>query len=854
VVSAVFEPMIPLRPWTAWTFCAQGASAVAHPEALKDAAWLSALVPGTVAASLAAAGRWNLSQPLDADDHDWWFRTTFPAPTNHPCHLCFDGLATLAEIWLNGQLLLTTDNMFRRYRLDVASHLQPENQLVLGFRSLTHGLQQKRPRPRWKTNLVAHQQLRWQRTTLLGRIPGWSPLVPPVGPWRDVRLETGPALITDLRLQSAVQGNVGTVTLQARIDAPKPPHCVALSVGPHSVLAQCRPDGRGVAIQATLRIPEPPLWWPHTHGPQPLFDCRLEIALGDANFAYSCGKIGFRTVEADQGRFALRVNGTPLYCRGACWTVCDIITLDGTPETLARDLRLAKDAGVNMLRVGGTMIYESDLFYSHCDELGILVWQDFMFANMDYPVDDPDFAAAIEAEAVDTLSRLAPHPCVAIYCGNSEVEQQAAMLGMPESVWRNSWFAERLPALCAERHSSAAYLRSTPSGGVLPFHVREGVAHYYGIGAYQRTPADLRKDDVAFTSECLGFANIPEQATLNLLGGDMPALHHPRWKERVPRDTGAGWDFDDVRDFYLHWLFGVDPVRLRSFDPDRYLQLSRVVPGEMMSQAFAEWRSARSRNSGGLVWFFKDLWPGAGWGILDSLGVPKAVYYALRRAWQPRQIALTDEGLEGLHVHIINETTEPFSGFVELVLMKDGHIIAARQEVGCRLEPRARQTLMADAVLQGFYDVAYAYRFGSPKHDVAIATLLDERRQTIGDAYYFPTRREPAFAPEQSLTAEAERQPDGSWQLSLHGERFLHHVAIDAKGFRADDNYFHLPPLRPKILRLTPTSANTGKLNGEVGAINLKRSTRISSRTIAEPPSTVGRTFDAAEPQRGASF
>src|SRR5205085_2786646 len=127
-------------------------------------------------------------------------------------------------------------------------------------------------------------------------------------------------------------------------------------------------------------------------------------------------------------------------------------------------------------------------------------------------------------------------------------------------------------------------------------------------------------------------------------------------------------------------------------DPTRYLQLSRVVSGEMMAQVFAEWRSGHSRNVGGLVWFFKDLWPGAGWGIVDSFGLPKAAYYYLRRSWRPQQITLTDEGLDGLHLHVINETAEPLTGSVELLLLKDERVVVARKEVPCPLGPRAQRT------------------------------------------------------------------------------------------------------------------------------------------------------------------
>jgi hypothetical protein len=329
-------------------------------------------------------------------------------------------------------------------------------------------------------------------------------------------------------------------------------------------------------------VPRPPLWWPHTHGEPALLDWSLAIE----GRVVAGGKVGFRRLDVRQdGTFEARVNGEPVYCRGACWTIDDVVTLDADAATLERDLRLARDAGVNMLRVGGTMVYESDRFYDLCDELGVLVWQDFMFANMDYPVEDADFAAEVEAEAAYQLDRLARHPCVAVSCGNSEVEQQAAMRGVPPGLWRHRWFADDLPALCAERHPGTAYVPSTPGGGALPFHVGAGVAHYYGVGAYLRPPSDVRRAGVKFAAECLAFANVPEAETVAAITGGPPATHHPRWKERVPRDAGAAWDFEDVRDHYLRLLFGVDPVQARCFDLPRYLRRSRVVPGEMRALA-----------------------------------------------------------------------------------------------------------------------------------------------------------------------------------------------------------------------------------------------------------------------------
>ena len=219
-----------------WQCCVRPPASVEHPDQLTDdaAEWIPAEVPGTVASALQSAGRWDFAAPIDLDAFDWWFRTEFSAAasdSNHPRWLYFDGLATLAEVWLNGEPVLTTDNMFRSYRVDVSSMRQTSNELAIVFRSLKHDLQRKRPRPKWKTNLVQHQQLRWRRTSLLGRIPGWSPPVPPIGPWREIRLVTGPVQLQDRRISTRCDGGTGIVSVNARIIAGIPLSDAELHIG-----------------------------------------------------------------------------------------------------------------------------------------------------------------------------------------------------------------------------------------------------------------------------------------------------------------------------------------------------------------------------------------------------------------------------------------------------------------------------------------------------------------------------------------------------------------------------------------------------------------------------------------------
>ena len=187
-----------------------------------------------------------------------------------------------------------------------------------------------------------------------------------------------------------------------------------------------------------------------------------------------------------------------------------------------------------------------------------------------------------------------------------------------------------------------------------------------------------------------------------------------------------------------------------------------------------------------------------------------------------RQITLTDEGLDGLHLHAINETAEPLNGHVELLLLRDDHLIVARQEVPCQLPPRTQRTFLSDALLGGFFDVTYSYRFGPPQHDLAIATLLDDRHEVLSEACYFVKPREPAYLPTVRLEADAERVSEGCYRVTLHSDHFLQSVSFDVKGYLPDDNYFHLPPNRPRQVYFMARKDANVKFRAHLEALNLK--------------------------------
>ncbi|MBC7955453.1 MAG: glycoside hydrolase family 2 protein [Cytophagales bacterium] len=800
--------------------------------------WIKAPLLGPVAAVLRSLGRWSLDGPtrrFDADD--WWYRTEFEFPeltATEELWLGFDGLATVADVWLNGHALLHSSSMFVAHEHNVRALLKPgSNSLVLRFHSLDALLAAKRPRPRWRAPMLSHQQLRWFRTTLLGRTPGWSPPAAVVGPWKDIWWERrGGLLVTPLSLSATVAPDgVGTVVAACTL------HGVAGEAIDHVELEVSR---AGAVHRATLErdadarfsgavaISNAALWWPHTHGEPALYQVRLLAHLSGAPepVAVDLGATGFRSLRVDtaDGGFALHVNGVPVFCRGACWTPLDVVTLRATPESTRDAVAQVRDAGMNMLRVGGTMAYEDTAFFDACDELGVLVWQEFMFANMDYPEQDAVFMGNVRIEAEQQLRGWQGRPSLAVLCGNSEVEQQAAMWGAPRELWSPPLFHTTLRQWVNDNLPEVPYWPSSAHGGAFPHQGNVGTTSYYGVGAYLRPPEDARRSELKFATECLAFANVPDERTLGRMpGGPAVRVHRSDWKERTPRDLNAGWDFEDVRDHYFAHLFRLDPVAFRSIDHDRYLALSRVVSGEMMVGAFAEWRRPASGCGGALVWFLRDLWAGAGWGLVDDAGLPKACFYALRRALQPVAVLLTDEGNNGLVVHVINEPAQALQATLEVALYGPGDASVGQTSQVLDLPGRGQVSAPLAEGLEGFSDLSYAYRFGPPSVTVVHVRLCAADGSVLGEAFHFPAGQPSQQRSDVGLAASLNEARN---ELVVSAQGFAQFVHVQLDGYVVADNDFHLAPGGQRRIALRRIGSQPAK--GHAFALNSDRPVAIS--------------------------
>ncbi len=831
---------------TGWEVTSSAASCWKHPRDMVGAAWVDAAVPGTAASAVG----FSMRNYRDFDEEDWFFRTHFTvdgsdcgSPSAVPGQaaaselvLEFDGIATISQVFLNGELILESSSMWATHSVDVTERVLPSNELVIACRALNPRLAMPRPpRQRWRTRWVYDANVRWYRTMIFGRCPGHAPGPAPVGPWRPVRLVRKPRVgIAELRLAPRLDGDDGVVSVSAHVYGDVTDAEVTLA----DTTAKLAREGGW--FRGEVRATEVAPWWPHTHGTPQLYD--LTIKLDGAPVASR--RVGFRTLDfapdIHEDGLDLHVNGVGVFVRGALWTPVDAISLAPTDAELAQALERARDAGMNMLRIPGTGAYESQRFFDLCDELGIMVWQDLMFACLDYPLSDADFHAEVEREARQVLASLSGRPSLAVICANDEVEQQPAMLGLDPALGRHEFWEATLPDLVARYGTDCAFLRSTPVGGDVPFQVNRGISHYFGVGGYFRPLSEVRNDGVRFAAECLTFAHVPDDVQL--------PTHHPDWKAGVMRDAGPafqlapGFDFDDVRDFCMAQLFDVDPVLLRRTDQDRYFELSRATSGEAMAETFGEWRRTGSSCNGAMMMWLKDMIPGAGFGVLDHQGQPKVSYHHLRRALAPVAVWTTDEHVSGIAIHVANDRGVPLRASLRVALYHElrNRVADAAEVVDVPSHSSIQRTV--EGMLGRFVDSALAFGFGPPAHDAIVVALesIATPPELISQAVRFPAGRPITrdSAERSGVRVTATTQSDNDLTIAISCERLLYGVTLEIPGFELEDNAFSVEPGVTRTIRAWPRG-DLSCSGGSLRALNLSGVVVIAPPTPPSPSTQV---------------
>jgi len=657
------------------------------PLHVREAMPIPATVPGTVHTDLLGAGL--IPDPyVDQNELtlDWIGKTTWVysrelpvvAPDSGEPVLAFDGLDTIARLSIDGFEIGRTANQHRRYEFPLGEALAGEGPhlLEVRFDSVWDVIEEREAvngtLPR--AYPAAFNQVRKSACNFGW---DWGPSLVTAGIWREARLlvVTGPRFV-HVGPRVTLEGPRGIVEVNVELAEPAPADLVVRASVDGSESACAVPTG-GTRAQVSVVVDDLELWWPHGLGGQPLSNLvvRLEDEAGAVRDEWS-ERIGFRGLrlntepDAEGTPFVFEINGATVPARGANWIPDDVFLTRVDEERLRRRLTQARDANINLLRVWGGGVYESGSFYRLCDELGILVWQDFLFACAAYP-EDEQTAAEVEAEAIDNVRRLMPHPSLVLWNGNNENiwgffdwEWKPQLDGR---AWGEHYYLSMLPRIVEDADPSRPYWAGSPYSGTMDIHPNDddhGLRHIWDVWNEVDYVA-YRDYRPRFASE-FGWQAPPTWSTIVESIRDRPLtqaspgmLHHQKASDGNGKlERGLEPHFvvpEDLAD----WHFAMQ------------LNQARAV-----SLGIEYYRSLRPRNFGTIVWQLNDCWPVTSWAAVDGYGRKKPLWYGMRRSYAERLLSVQPRGA-GLVVSAVNDRGESWrESFIARRLSFDGVTLA----------------------------------------------------------------------------------------------------------------------------------------------------------------------------------
>ncbi|MFD7865768.1 glycoside hydrolase family 2 protein [Streptomyces sp. NPDC059783] len=640
-----------------------------------EGALLPAVVPGCVHTDLHAAGivpdpllGLNETEVAWVGRRSWTYERQLAHDGGHErTDLVLDGLDTAATLTLDGRTLGSTRNMHRGYRFDVTG---ATGLLEIAFASAYDEAEAVRALTGDRPN-VYPEPSQYIRKMACNFGWDWGPTLVTAGIWRPVRLEHwSTARLASVRPLVTVEGGTGRAEIRIAVERTDSgrERVLTVTASVAGVRAEARVEGDEAVVR--LDVDAPRLWWPRGYGDQHLYDLTVELRDAGGVLDGWERRIGFRTVEVDRSAdehgtgFTLVVNGVRIFARGVNWIPDDVFPSRITPERYRTRLRQAADAHVDLVRVWGGGIYEDEAFYTACDELGLMVWQDFLFACSAYPEEQP-LRGEVEAEARDNVVRLMPHPSLVLWNGNNENlwgfrdwEWEPELAG---DSWGEGYYLGLLPRLVAELDPTRPYAAGSPWSGSWDHHPNDpahGTHHSWEVWNRQDY-AEYRADVPRFVAE-FGWQAPPALATLHRalpgedLAPDSPGmLHHQKAEDGNGKlNRGVARHFD-----------------LPGRDFDRWHYLTQVVQARAVAAGIEHWRSHWPVCAGTVVWQLNDCWPVSSWSAIDGDGRPKPLYHELRRVYADRLLTLlpTGDGGEGGPVlAVVNQAGAEWRTSVEL--------------------------------------------------------------------------------------------------------------------------------------------------------------------------------------------
>lgn len=813
--------------------------------------WLPATVPGSVHTDLLVLGM--IPDPFVGDnekkvawvaEQDWNYRHAFVVSTDlldeEKVFLVCDGLDTLAEVSINGQLVGSANNMFRRYEWEVRHLLhEGENELAINFRSPVRFISAenaKRPLRSVVQALDGGPHLR-KAPCQFGW--DWGPQLPPIGVWKEIRLEgRSGARLEDVHLrQKHSERSVAvsaTVSVERWNDAPVT-----------AILRVIAPDGSNAQevvelvhdkyATLVMAINHPQLWWPNGYGSQPLYKVEVTIEQNGVHVDTRRFQLGLRTVELRQepdrwGKsFTFVVNGVPIFAKGSNWIPADsfptrLTTNAGPGASIEQLIRDAAATHQNMLRVWGGGFYEEERFYDLCDQYGILVWQDCIFSCSIYPLDRADFIDDVRQEIAENVRRLRHRASLALWCGNNEMEwgweswgwskpdftpEQFALIdeiaardprmrmlaemattSQPPTDWQTlrdaylQFFHTTLPSWLATLDPDRSYWPSSPSSDT-PFHdvngQRQGDAHYWDVWHGRKPFTAYRDQYPRFMSE-FGFQALPPLETIRTYADEADWNMTSYIMEHHQKNAaGNGLMLAQMTENY----------RMPKDFPSM-VYMSLVLQAEGIRYGVEHWRRHKDRVSGTLYWQLNDCWPVASWSSIDYFGRWKALHYAARRFYAPIMLSIAENGMR-MAVHVTSDLQQPWVGEVHWTLETlDGNVIKQGQQ-GVNAAPLAN-TPVAEIDFTGEIDD------DRQRSLIFVAELRQDKRVVATNvATFAPTKhlmlRKPALA--MTVTEKA-----GQLSIELESDFLARFVELTLEKADAvfSDNYFDLPAGRKRTI------------------------------------------------------
>ena len=762
-------------------------------------------IPGTVLSGLLAAGK--IKDPFYRTNEDatralFWkdyvFTRTFDVDEEllaqqHIVLVC-EGLDTLAEISINGTFLAKTDNMHRTWKFQAKKLLHPgKNEIQIVFRSVLRFIEDYPYEAHKKINYIpcgsmkgnqllrkAHSMFGWD----------WDPQTIDAGIFRDIYLQGySHARIEDIRIHQQHAKNVSvqtSITLSESVPGQK--LCVELSEDGADKPLQtklCKTNADGVAA-VDFVIENPKLWWPNDYGDQPLYIVRTTLLDEDGTSLESITRrIGLRTLTISQEKdewgneFAFCVNGVKIFTRGGNYIPDDCLYTRITEKKLDYILESCRRAHFNCVRVWGGGYYPSDAFYDLCDEKGLIVWQDLMYACNVYDVTDA-FAENCRQETYDNVRRLRHHASLGLWCGNNEIESAWDHWGdfQKETPYLRAdyirLFEEVLPKAVQEADGETFYWHSSPSSGGCfdnPDDANRGDTHYWDVWHGQKPFTDYRKYFFRFCSE-FGFQSFPCAKTVNSFTLEDDRNIFSRVMESHQKNDAANGKM-------LYYLS--ENLRYPK-DLTHLLYASQVLQGMAIKYGVDHWRRNRGRCMGTLYWQINDDWPAPSWSSIDYFGRWKALHYMAQKFYAPHAVSMTLED-HRCHVYFSNESFETTEYSLTLSIRDlSGNVLETYETKGNSPAFSAIETAVVDIC-----------SWEDQKDDVFLEAVIHTKDQKVLKdvetlvPYKYLNLKNPVISTEAEETNDA-------FILHISSDCFAPFVALDFDDADVifSDNFFHL--------------------------------------------------------------